>query len=116
VEDNARDEPSGKALEGAAFSARQHTSCLRVEKETYLHQLLRLSKSPNRSGNYMASIGLLSLPSVRPDLIVLVVNGVHHRNTIESGMPGLQLCNARLDPPLRPISGGGVQSERGRDD
>jgi hypothetical protein len=116
VEDNARDEPSGKALEGAAFSIHQHFSCLGVKKATYLHRPLRSSMSPIQFGNCTASIVPLDLPSVRPDLIDLVVDGVHHRSKIGSEMPGLPPCNVRLDPPLRPISGGGVRFERGRVD
>ena len=39
VEDRALDEPSGNALEGAAFSIYQPHSCLCVDGKTNLHQL-----------------------------------------------------------------------------
>jgi hypothetical protein len=62
----------------------------------------------------MESIGLLDLPSCLPSSIDWAVDGVHRRSTIGPGMLGLQPYNVRPDLPLRPISVGEVQSERGR--
>jgi hypothetical protein len=39
VDDNARDDPRGNALDGAAFSTDQPQSMLRVKRGTHLHQL-----------------------------------------------------------------------------